>query len=354
MPRRGSPYGPAHERRRVALLKPGVLCHFGCGRQASELDHVPPLALHDHVEGSGCCRSLPACWECQREQAAALGWHRQSPPVEERFAVGEPDDSPGPDDPVWDRAPWLERLRVVPADATWPRYMTFPHSAAVGSYGAEAVEWLRANADIRCRWWQELALTRQLEHDRDGVLVWLTALETTARQVGKSTLLRGGATWRLHRSELFGEEQTIMHTGKDLAVCKEVQRPARTWAKVRGYQVFEGNGAVQISEPLSGSRWLVRAKDGVYGYAVSHGLVDEAWGVAPGIVEDGLEPTMAERSSAQLVLASTAHSKATTLFPTHRIAALDQLEEPDSTTRWHGANRRRTGRGIVSGSSLSA
>ena len=331
MPRRGSPYGPAHEKLRKALIKPGTLCHFGCGRQASELDHVPPLALHDHHEGTSCCVSLPACWRCQREQAAELGWHRHGaldPVVGD--PVAEPDDSPGPDDPIWD-VPWLDELRDVPDSATWPRFMTAPHPAAVGSYGAEAVEWLAERADIVCRWWQTLALVRQLEHDAQGELVWLTVLETTARQVGKSILLRGGATWRLHRSELFGEEQTVMHTGKDLAVCKEVQRPARTWAKAHRYQVFEGNGAVQITEPESGSRWLVRAKDGVYGYAVSNGLVDEAWGVAPGIVEDGLEPTMAERSSPQLVLASTAHSRATSLFPTHRLAALEELEVPDST-----------------------
>jgi hypothetical protein len=218
--------------------------------------------------------------------------------------------------------------------------MTVPHPDAVGSYGAEAVGWLKANAGIDCRWWQHLALVRQLEHDADGVLVWLTALETTARQVGKSILLRGGATWRLHRSELFGEEQTIMHTGKDLAVCKEVQRPARTWAKAHGYQVFEGNGAVQITEPVSGSRWLVRAKDGVYGYSVSNGLVDEAWGVAPGVVEDGLEPTMAERRSPQNVLASTAHSRATSLFPTHRLTALGQLDDPGSTLLIEWSARR--------------
>lgn len=275
---------------------------------------------------------MPACGPCQRAQGLAVGWANQhsTPEPAPVFAVPEPDDSPGPDDPSWD-VPWLDELRDVPANATWPRFMTAPHPDAVGSYGDDAVVFLRDVAGTELRWFQRLALTRQLEHDADGMLVWLVVLATTARQVGKSILLRGGATWRLHRAELFGEEQTVMHTAKDLAVCKEVQRPARTWAKGRGYQVFEGNGAVQITEPVSGSRWLVRAKDGVYGYAISCGLVDEAWGVAPGIVEDGLEPTMAERVSPQLVLASTAHNRATTLFPTHRTAALAQLAEPGST-----------------------
>jgi hypothetical protein len=304
-----------------------------CGeRQATELDHVPPLSQHVHVEGSGCCRSLPACGPCQREQGAAVGWNNRhlTPEPEPRFAVEEPDDSPGPGDARWD-VPWLDGLRDVPSNATWPRFMTAPHPDAVGSYGADAVTFLRDVAGIELRWWQELALTRQLEHDADGTLVWLILLLTTARQVGKSVALRGGATWRLHQAPLFGEQQTIMHTGKDLPVCKEVQRLARSWAKGRGYPVREQNGNEEITEPESGSRWMVRGKQSVYGYSVGFGVCDEAWGVAAGIVEDGLEPTMAERVSPQLVLASTAHNRATTLVPTHRTAALAALDEPEST-----------------------
>lgn len=42
----------------------GQLCWHGCGRPASTRDHQPPLALHHHVEGSGCCTLLPACAPC--------------------------------------------------------------------------------------------------------------------------------------------------------------------------------------------------------------------------------------------------------------------------------------------------
>ena len=209
--------------------------------------------------------------------------------------------------------------------------MTGPHPAAVGSHGPDAVVWLEREAGIVLRWFQALTLVRQLEHDAGGVLVWLECLETTSRQVGKSTLLRGGATWRLHQADLFGEEQTLLHTGKDLPVCKEVQRLARAWAKGRGYPVREQNGNEQITEPRSGSRWIVRGKGSVYGYPGSYVLVDEAWGVASEVVEDGLEPTMAERLSPQIVLASTAHTRATTLFPTRRTIALGQLEAPAAT-----------------------
>jgi hypothetical protein len=335
MPRKGSPYGPAHERARARILTPGTLCR--CGAPATELDHVPPLSTHAHVNGSGCCHYEPACRQCQAEQGFALGWGKRSPTAE--LELVEPDDSPGPSSSVWD-VPWLDGLRDVPADATWPRYMTAPHPAAVGSYGVDAIPWLRDVAEIDLRWFQRLALVRQLEHDDEGLLVWLTVLGTTARQVGKSIWLRGGATWRLHQAELFGEQQLIMHTGKDLPVCKEVQRPSRAWARARGYVVREQNGSEEIGEPMSGSRWLVRGKGSVYGYSVSNGLCDEAWGVEPSVVEDGLEPTMAERVAPQLVLASTAHSRATSLFPASRAAALAELEAPAETLLVEWSARR--------------
>ena len=46
----------------------------------------------------------------------------------------------------------------------------------------------------------------------------------------------------------WGEPQDVLHTGKDLAVCKEVQRPARVWAKARRdvYKVREVNGQEEI------------------------------------------------------------------------------------------------------------
>jgi hypothetical protein len=125
----------------------------------------------------------------------------------------------------------------------------------------------------------------------------------------------------------------VLHTARDLPVAREVQAPARDWAKDRraaGYVVRESNGKEELAAP-DGSRWLVRSRGGVYGYSASLGVVDEAWGVAPEIVDDGLEPTMTERSSAQLLLASTAHRRATSLYPLRRAASLAALHAPGSS-----------------------
>jgi hypothetical protein len=338
VPRKGSPYGPAYERARKAMA--GARCHV-CGQLGSDsVDHVPALGDHEHLERSGCCRLKPAHLTCN--QRVSGGWRAarrpSAIPLDALEDYIEPDGL-GAEHDCWEVA-WLDELRDVPGDAAWPRFMTAPHPCAVGSYGAQAAAWLRREAGITLRWWQRLALTRQLEHDAEGGLVWVDVLLTTARQVGKSTLVRGGATWRLHHGELLGETQTLVHTGKDLPICKEVQRLARAWAKARGYPVREQNGNEEITEPLSGSRWIVRGKSSVYGYAASVGLVDEAWGVAPDVIEDGLEATMLERRSPQLVLASTAHRSATALFPLRRVAALDELAAPSQTLLVEWAARR--------------
>ena len=175
--------------------------------------------------------------------------------------------------------------------------MTSPHPQAVGSLGGEACGWVERELDIRLWWWQRLVMARFLEVDTTGALVWLTAVLSTPRQVGKSWLLRALALWRLHQAGRFGEEQTVLHIAQGLGASREVQRNARLWAKSRkhlGYGSREQNGAQEVSTP-DGSRWLVRDQRAAYSYSVSMALVDEAWGVEPNNVNEGLFPTLAQR-----------------------------------------------------------
>jgi hypothetical protein len=311
---------------------------------AWDLDHTTPRAL-----GGGDDTARPAHATCNRSAGATTAdavdsagsdfWEAPGGADTPALSAIPPEDpeaiaaGPSASDSVWDRSDWLDELRIVPDGATWPRLMTGPHPDAAGSFGAEAIAFLFESQGLRLRWFQRLWLTRALEHDLSERLIWLELLLSTSRQVGKSVGMRGLGSWRLHQAPRFGEEQLVLHTGKDLPVCKEVQRPVRAWARDRrelGYAVREQNGNEEVTAP-DGSRWIVRGKDSVYGYGATVGMADEAWGVPPGVVEDGLEPTMAERIDPQLVLASTAHRKATPLFPLRRAAALERLWSPGSS-----------------------
>jgi hypothetical protein len=275
------------------------------------------------MDGASCCVLLPACRKCNRSQGVSLKGSR--PPAER---PPEPAGLPV-DDSAWN-VPWLDGLRHVPADAVWPRLMSAPHARAVGTYGEAFAAWTLERTGTELRWWQHLVAVRLLEVDAEGLLVWDTAVLTMARQLGKSWLLRELCLWRMHQGDLFGEPQLVLHTGRDLSICKEVQRPARLWAKALPllYKVREVNGQEEIERLADGSRWILRAKDSVYGYSASLAGVDEAWKVPPLSIEEGLEPTMLERSQPQLLLISTAHRRATALMVNRRGIALSQLTEP--------------------------
>jgi hypothetical protein len=208
--------------------------------------------------------------------------------------------------------------------------MTVPHPAAVGSLGAAFVKFAEAREGRELRWWQRLVATRLLEVDDQDRLVWETLLLTMARQLGKSWLLRELLLWRMHQRDRFGEAQDVLHTGKDLQVCKEVLRPALYWAEEQpGYKVGRANGEQFIEWLPDHSRWMLRAKGSTYGYSVSVAAVDEAWKVPPEIVDEGVAPTMVERQQPQLWLVSTAHREATALMLLRRKVALENLEVGD-------------------------
>jgi hypothetical protein len=204
--------------------------------------------------------------------------------------------------------------------------MTVPHPAAVGSIGGEFERWA-AGRGVSLRWWQRLVATRLLEVDAAGDLVWGTLILSMARQLGKSWLLRELLLWRIHQGERFGGPQIVMHTGKNLDICTEVQRSARAWAKQdAGYRVRESNGQQEIERLADASRWLVRAKTATTGWTVNCAAVDEAWDVPASRLDEDLAPTLVAATQPQILLISTAHRLATSLMMGRRLAALKKLE----------------------------
>ena len=75
-----SPYAePGYRAAKARLAKWPTPCWKGCGRLATTPDHVPALARHAHVAGSGCCELLPACGPCNMGDGARIGNTRRRP-----------------------------------------------------------------------------------------------------------------------------------------------------------------------------------------------------------------------------------------------------------------------------------
>lgn len=66
MAARKNGYGGGYEKARAELLASNPPCHICGGPGADSADHDPPLALHTHLEDSGCCRLLPAHLDCNQ------------------------------------------------------------------------------------------------------------------------------------------------------------------------------------------------------------------------------------------------------------------------------------------------
>ena len=233
--------------------------------------------------------------------------------------------------------PWLADLADVPEDASPPLMMSPVPDDAVCSYGWDgcthtegpAVRWIERQFRCKLRWWQRLSTVRQLEHREDGTLCFGKKVESAPRRSGKSYGMRGVTVWRMEfGARLFGEVQTVIHTGSDVAICREIQRGAWRWAESREWTVTRGNGKEAIETPAE-DRWMVKAQDAVYGYDVCLGLVDEGWDVKPDTVNEGLEPAALERQSAQVSLTSTAHRRATSMMRSE-IAAAMSMEDPET------------------------
>jgi hypothetical protein len=232
------------------------------------------------------------------------------------------------DDLSWDvealsKFDWLRPLLDVPDDASPPLWMSRPPEQATGTYGWDAIASIEESQGITLRWWQKLAIVRQLEHDADGRLVHREILESCPRRSGKSVRMKVTSLWRLATGpSLFGETQLVMHTASDMAIAREIQRQAWRWAEEKAHWTVSRSNGKEAIETKHGDRWLIRAQGAVYGYDVTLGVVDEAWDVSPECVSEGIEPAMLERQSPQLHLTSTAHRRATSLMRGRLSAAL--------------------------------
>ena len=339
-------YGSAHRRLRakwapVVAAGDGWCSELVCVKTTRHITPDEEWHLAHTPDGSDYLG--PAHAECNTSEGAIRGNQgraflaaHDAPPRPCSFSLS-PDERLAWDPDYLRAFPWLADLADVPEDASPPLMMSPVHPDAVCSYGwggcthtaGPAVSWGARQMRIKLRWWQQLSMVRTLEHRADGSLTFRKELNSAPRRSGKSVKIKVHACWRLEFGQkLFGEVQTAIHTGSDMAICREIQRGAWRWAEGRDWTVTRGNGKEAIETPTE-DRWLVRAQDAVYGYDVCLGMVDEAWDVKPDTLSEGLEPAALERMSPQILITSTAHRRATSMMRSELMAAMS-LEDPET------------------------
>lgn len=82
------PYGERAYRAALDVLAHGVTPCAYCGAQATQADHVPALAEHEHTRVGECCQLVPACRRCNYRRGAALGNRRRRATSPNRLAPG--------------------------------------------------------------------------------------------------------------------------------------------------------------------------------------------------------------------------------------------------------------------------
>jgi hypothetical protein len=146
-------------------------------------------------------------------------------------------------------------------------------------------------------------------------------LVLASRQSGKTAVIRTAAASRAHHAELFGEPQEVLHVSRRVTNASKTIRQSWRWAETHGLPHTGSSGRERITWPDE-SYWLVSSDESVWGETASLAFLDEAWDLAPAVLDQAVMPTLVERAQPQVWLLSASNPKATALVPEQRAKAI--------------------------------
>lgn len=143
-----------------------------------------------------------------------------------------------------------------------PRWETPDPPGVAGTYGDRVIRWGRRELGIRLGGWQAHAIRRVLRHDRRGDLIHRIALFSTARQNGKSVVVRAFYGWLLdegRKLDAFAGWTTVLAAAHDAKQARIIYRgvyndlaniPRLTQGPPRAH------GETKIRPPVELTQWL--------------------------------------------------------------------------------------------------
>jgi len=200
---------------------------------------------------------------------------------------------------------------VLPKLAIPPRYAVPLPADATHSFGPLVERWAVEKVGLQLLGWQRYALRYALACDRSGTGAWKHVVVSTARQNGKSTLVRALLDWSLMLEGPLW--QTVIGLAYDRRQAARIYHDVLVDVEGLGAYVTMYNG---IRGP-AGTYYDVasrEARNNLRGLSVDLAVFDEVATHTSTDVFDALLPTMATRHSALLVGLSTAGSQHSVLL----------------------------------------
>jgi len=198
------------------------------------------------------------------------------------------------------------------ASLDWRTGRERPRLESVGvgtlSYGERVAAWASRHMQIELMPWQVHALSGQLAHDEDGVLLFRESLVSTARQNGKSVALQALIGWWMTEGPIIrGGPQSVMSVANKLDRAEAIfPLLANILVESFGGKKLAAIGRKSIEMP-DGSRWEIRAATKSL-HGGSHDLIvcDELFDIDSEVVDTALRPSQIARKSPLLSMWSTA------------------------------------------------
>ena len=222
-----------------------------------------------------------------------------------------------------------ETIAIIGVGVEQPRLVT--PTGAFGSYSGLVGDWSAAHLGRTLFPWQLTALDGALEHDEDGNFISSTALISTGRQNGKTTMLSALVGFCLTElPRIWGRPVRIMSTAHELGLATEVFEDLR-----EVFELLEESGLAKVTwaygrhqvKMVDGSVYKVNSATGKkHGGTWDILIVDELWAISEATYFGALKPSQIAVPSPLAFLVSTAGDESSRAFLKLREQALGVID----------------------------
>ena len=323
---------------RKQILEQDSDCHWcrlkGKRIKATSVDHV--IEIDAGIDPYDASNLVPSCASCNSSRGARYVNQKTAQRMQKRNEASNVSffdeiHTPSPNSEI----PSTSRKRPEPrrtesdlptSGRIEPRLVT-PVPAGE-SFGPALTLWAKRVLGIDLMEWQKRICNDALTVDADGDFVFREACVSTARQNGKSLVMRAVAGFMATEyAALRKEPQSIVIVAnqkrRSMALFRDVVRDLdeKFECKVRWM-----NGDERINFPDGSSISVVAASAHAHGMTATVLLVDEVWDISPEVVFTALRPSQIAVKNPMMMLFSTAGDQSSTVLQQLReqgMAAID-------------------------------